>query len=303
MLKINLNLDPENAEGGRAFIKHAEAEKAHEEARLQADDKYADADDYLEANEEISDSLPIQSKTREICEEEEIEVPTPKDVVKAVREEGVKSKLKRRKSGFKKEDKKKATSSVETLFVDKTTAEAVSALCDCNDEIEELTTTVNAIKKSLGRHALDNWYAGGERSVRIEGAEGTDDEAVVSVKEKTTGKVIADEAVLEDILDRKGIDINSMVEERTTLKIDTKIIDALDDEGAFLEELKSLADKHGVGAAITEVNTLTPKAGLHEERRSIGQFVAAGKHEGKGLIDMEEVLPITTSVNTKVKRK
>ena len=31
--------------GRSIFCKHAEAETAHEEARLQADDKYADADD------------------------------------------------------------------------------------------------------------------------------------------------------------------------------------------------------------------------------------------------------------------
>ena len=291
MLKINLNL-PETPTSPTKPI-HAGPLARRDSLLITSDEiPLVITPEEEQEKKRIAESIRLGEAHDQRLKEEQRK--TPVEIVQEVRE----SKLKRRKTGFKKKDKA-TTTTVQALAVDELTKEQVSALCDTNDEIEELTNVANAIKAALGRIALDNWYGGGERSVRIRGVDSTEDEAVVSVKEKTTGTVIAMPGMLEDILNRKGIDINTMAEERTTLKIDTKIIDALDDEGEFLGALLDLANKHGVGAAITETSALLPKAGLHEERRSLGQFVAS---EGGG-IDMEEVLPITTSVNTKVKRK
>jgi hypothetical protein len=221
-------------------------------------------------------------------------------------DEKERSKLKRKKSSFGRK-KKASASSVEEANVDdldytrREIEDAVDELCGANDKIAHYTSKATKAKALLGKVAKELWYGGTGRSFRVTGAmRGL--EAVLSIKEKTTGKRIADEEQLEELFKESGLDVDDYFEGKSILKMDSKILDMLDtryeDEGepTFMEELADLAKKHGVSSAIEEEWVVQPRAGFHEERRGLTAI------EG-GVEALEEQVPLVVSVNTKVKRK
>lgn len=221
-------------------------------------------------------------------------------------DDGKRSGLKRKKSSFGRK-KKASASSVEEANVDdleytrREIEDAVDALCQANDKIAHFTCKATKAKELLGKVAKELWYGGTGRSFRVTGAL-TEQEAVLSIKEKTTGKRIADVDELEELFAKSGLDADDYFEGKSILKMDSKILDMLDtryedeDEPTFMDELADLAKKHGVSSAIEEEWVIQPRAGFHEERRGLTAI------EG-GVEALEEQVPLVVSVNTKVKRK
>jgi hypothetical protein len=263
------------------------------------------AAEVAEAEKRIAKSPLLEARAAETPKA----TPTTPEPETEQDDEKERSKLKRKKSSFGRK-KKASASTVEDANVDdleytrREIEDAVDALCQANDKIAHFTSKATKAKELLGKVAKELWYGGTGRSFRVTGAGGGGGcpEAVLSIKEKTTGKRIADEEQLEELFEESGLDVDNYFEGKSILKMDSKILDMLDtryedeDEPTFMDELEALAKKHGVSSAIEEEWIVQPRAGFHEERRGLTAI------EG-GVEALEEQVPLVVSVNTKVKRK